>query len=94
MRKKSVYYGSSVTIRSPLSDSTQILSVIPVSGFGHLPTQGDLLALVHDLKQALPVAVVGVIADGKPAICTAVQTVFLQFCTCSVTFTLSGKRPS
>jgi hypothetical protein len=39
-------------------------------------TQGDLVALLREVKQALPVPVGGVISDGQETIRTAVQAVF------------------
>jgi hypothetical protein len=39
-------------------------------------TQGDLVALLREVKQALPVPVCGIISDGQETIRTAVQAVF------------------
>jgi hypothetical protein len=39
-------------------------------------TQGDLVALLREVKQALPVAVSGIISDGQETIRTAVAAVF------------------
>src|SRR3712207_8495958 len=39
-------------------------------------TQGDLVALLREVKQALPVPVSGIISDGQETIRTAVAVVF------------------
>ena len=39
-------------------------------------TQGDLVALLREVKQALPVPVSGIISDGQQSIRTAVEAVF------------------
>jgi len=39
-------------------------------------TQADLVALLREVKQALPVPVIGIVSDGQETIRTAVQAVF------------------